>query len=170
MRPSRTATKLATDPFSIAVWEITELTVARAFLTRWSSSATRTRWRSSARLRSVTSMLTPTTRSGRPSSSYEIEPRLSIQRTSPVGRTMRYSAVSSFDRLAKDWSRDPSYRNAGGRPNNRYALANPEDNPDPCRQEIDNTHHDEQPDRTQPRLARAVEAERGPLVLLVIFP
>jgi len=39
--------------------------------------------------------------------------------------------------------------NAGGRPKNGYALANPEDNPDPCRQEIDNTHHDEPPDRTQ---------------------
>ena len=40
------------------------------------------------------------------------------------------------------------YRNAGSRPKNGYALANPEDNPDPCRQEIGNTHHHEQPDRT----------------------
>src|SRR5262249_49333401 len=45
-----------------------------------------------------------------PISPYEIEPRLSIHRTSPVGRTIRYSALASFCRSAKAWSRGASAR------------------------------------------------------------
>jgi len=44
--------------------ETTELRVARVFFKRWSNLASNMRLRSSARLRSVTSMLTPTTRLG----------------------------------------------------------------------------------------------------------
>ena len=64
MRPSSAATKSATDLLPCRVWETTALTVASAFLTRWSSSASKVRWCSSTRLRSVMSMLTPTTRCG----------------------------------------------------------------------------------------------------------
>jgi hypothetical protein len=49
-------------------------------------------------------------------------------------------------------------------------MASPEDKPDPCRQEIGNAHHDKEPNRSQPRLAGVVEAERCPLVLIVRFP
>ena len=88
-----------------------------------------------------------------------------------TGRNLCGNYRSSYRQAAvRSKCDERPYRNAGGRPKNGYALANPEDNPDPCRQEIGNTHHDEQPDRTQPRLARAVEAECGRLVLLVRFP
>lgn len=48
---------------------------------------------SSARLRWVTSIVTPTTRRRRPSFAYEMQLRGSIQRTSPPQQTTRYSRM-----------------------------------------------------------------------------
>jgi len=61
MRVSSAVTKTSIDVLAAFVWWMIALTVASTFLTQWSSSASSARCRSSARLRSLTSMLTPMT-------------------------------------------------------------------------------------------------------------
>ena len=109
-RPSSATTKCAIELLASNVCPATALTVARTFLTRWSSSATNTRWCSSARLRSVTSMLTPTALCRHPSELYEMKLRDSIHRTSPSERTMRYSMSYSPRCSRKAWLRASSIR------------------------------------------------------------
>ena len=65
--------------------EVSAMARKRASLPRSAASAAR---------RAVTSMLTPTTRAGRPSGPRSARPRTMIQRTSPSGRTTRNSLTN----------------------------------------------------------------------------